>query len=78
MVNTENNERKLFGANITPACEYCANSHNLNGDDTCFCELNANYVEVYDSCESYVYDPLRRVPRRRMPMPEFSADDFKL
>ncbi len=73
-----NNNTKLFGNNIPPACEYCVNCHNMNGDDTHFCELNANYVQSYESCAYYVYDPLRRVPRRRMPMPEFSADDFKL
>ncbi len=72
------NNSQLFGSNIPPACEYCSNCHNLKSADTYYCEVHATDVECYDSCDNYVYDPLRRVPKRRLPMPEFSIDDFKL
>ncbi len=72
------NNQPLFGNNIPPACEYCTNCHTKIAGDTYFCEQKATDIEPYESCGEYVYDPLRRVPKRRMALPTFSVDDFKL
>jgi len=35
-------------------------------------------VEPEFRCKKYQYDPLKRVPMRTPPLPEFEKDDFDL
>ena len=71
-------KKPLFGKNIPPACEYCAHGRRTQGGLSIFCENADDSVSAYDHCESFKYDPLKRVPKRAPKMPVFSADDFKL
>ena len=67
--------KKLFGANITPDCEYCLYC-DKSGKSSRICSFSSQPAERV--CGRYVYDPLKREPRATPAMPEFTAEDFKL
>lgn len=67
----------LFGGRIPPACEYCTRSRPSREEGTFYCEKRGVVAGNYH-CRAYVYDPLRRTPKRRPQLPAFTADDFKL
>lgn len=71
-------QKTLFGKNIAPACEYCAKNRTAQGGLTLHCTVSDDAVPPYHHCDAFVYDPLRRVPKRIPKLPTFSADDFKL
>lgn len=67
-------QKKLFGENVPPRCEYCRFSEkNIDGRAVCQYSAAAN-----EACKKYEYDPLKREPRSAPVLPRFSADDFKL
>ena len=70
-------QKPLFGANIHPACEYCAHSHPSEDPSTLHCAQHGA-VAAYHACENFLYAPLRRIPRRAPNLPSFSLEDFKL
>ena len=67
----------LYGATISPACEYCLHGRRAADDKMILCSLRG-VVSPYYQCRKYVYDPLRRIPRRQPKLPEFSPEDFSL
>ncbi len=67
----------LFGRRIPPACEYCEHGRAAQEAGTFYCEKRGVVPGSYH-CRAYVYDPLRRAPKRRPPMPSFSPEDFQL
>lgn len=69
--------KPLFGATIQPSCEYCVFSRPSQDSGMFYCQKKG-IVENTFHCRSFSYDPLRRIPKRRPPMPSFTADDFKL
>ena len=69
--------KKLFGAHIEPACEYCQNGTPTADARMILCE-RYGVVAPYSSCKKYQYDPLRRVPKASAPLPEYRAEDFEL
>ena len=69
--------RPLFGGSISPSCEYCAYSKVSQQPGMFYCHKKG-IVENVSHCRSFSYDPLRRVPKRRPPMPVFTEEDFKL
>lgn len=69
--------KPLFGANISPACEYCANSRPAPDGLMFYC-LKVGVVYPYYKCRKFKYDPLRRIPKRRPPLPKFTPEDFQL
>ncbi len=70
-------KKKILGENVAPKCEYCKNGVPAADGEHILCEkmgiLDFNFV-----CKKYVYDPLKRTPRRPTEAMEFTEDDFKL
>lgn len=69
-------KRPLFGQNISPACVYCAHSNTANGLH-CMLGSQKSCLES-DSCRKFVYDPLRRIPKKAPPLPKIDPQDFSL
>ncbi len=68
-------QKKLFGNNIPPRCEYCRfYEKNIDGNSAC----PYGTVSADSTCRRYEYDPLKREPKSAPTLPKFTADDFKL
>lgn len=69
--------KKLFGNNISPACEYCAKAKTSVRDGVMLCSKKG-IVALNFKCRSFEYDPIKRVPHGRAKPMEFSPEDFVL
>ncbi len=67
-------ETALFGSTIIPSCEYC--QHSVNAQGTVRCRIGQ--IPESGSCKRYAYDPLRRAPKSRPKLGDFTAEDFEL
>lgn len=67
----------LFGGNIEPACQYCEHGCAAGKPSVILC-LEKGEVAPYFSCKHFLYAPLKRIPRRAAPLPQYSKDDFTL
>ena len=67
----------LYGATISPACEYCQFGRRNADEKMILCHFRG-VVSPYYHCRKYVYDPLLRIPRRQPKLPEFKPEDFRL
>lgn len=68
--------KPLFDQDIAPACAYC--THIARAEDgTLHCARRGS-VQAFEHCGAFVYDPLRRVPRRQPPVPEYDPEEFRL
>lgn len=70
-------KKPMFGQTIPPACEYCEKGRRAADPRMILCSKKG-VVSPYYRCRKYVYDPLRRVPKRQPKLPTFSIDDFIL
>lgn len=70
-------KKQLFGSQIEPACEYCHKGHKTMDGQMVLCK-SKGVVAPYYSCRKFDYDPLKRIPLRPQPLPEYSQEDFKL
>ncbi len=68
---------KLFGKNIAPACAYCAKGAPSQDNRTIICE-RYGFTQPSYQCSKFIYDPLKRVPRRAPLIRRFSSEDFEL
>ncbi len=68
---------KLFGARIDPACEYCRHGQASQDGQMILCR-NKGIVAPYYSCRKFFYCPLKRIPKPRPKLLEFSPEDFEL
>ena len=64
-------EKPLFGATISPSCEYCEFGRKAP-QPGCFTVRKKGPVRQMSKCRHYRYDPLRRVPKRAPKLPSFS------
>ncbi len=69
--------QKLYGNHITPACETCANARRSFDGKVMLCPRHGA-MPLYEHCRKYVYDPLKRVPRRLPQKAEHSEEEFSL
>lgn len=70
-------KKKLFGNRKEPCCGTCAHGKLSASGDTVLC-VQGGALPLTHQCRRYVYDPLRRTPKRR-PLPEaFDASAFSL
>ena len=67
-------KKKLFGKNISCACEYC--SHNTNHNGGIHCEKKKTIKK--GKCRFFSYDPIRRVPHATPALPQYKPEDFAL
>ena len=70
-------EKPLFGATISPSCEYCEFGRKAPQPGCFYCEKKGP-VRQMPKCRHDRYDPLRRVPKRAPKLPSFSPEDFAL
>ncbi len=68
---------KLFGTRIEPACEYCRHGNKTSDKTMILCEKKGVVAPFY-SCNKYLYDPLKRIPQRQKPLPQYDQSDFSL
>lgn len=67
----------LFRKNIEPRCAWCVHSRPLD-DESVNCQKKGPVLQT-ESCRSFRYDPLRRVPPRPAKLKNnFTAADFAL
>jgi hypothetical protein len=71
------NGEKLFGANIPPACKYCERILQLLDGESLLCEKRG-VVKPANKCRHFVYDPLKRVPKKPMPLQKMEETEFVL
>ena len=69
--------KKLFGNNIEPACEYCLYGMPASDKAMILCNKKG-IVSPYYSCNKFNYEPTKRVPKRMLSLPKFNKEDFKL
>lgn len=70
-------KKKLFGNRKEPRCETCAHGKLSANGESVLC-VQGGALPLSHSCRRYQYDPLRRVPKRRPVLGEYSAADFAL
>lgn len=62
---------------VSPACSLCAHGIISADKESVLCVKTG--IRLLDShCNSFKYDPLKRVPHRRTVKQEFSPEDFSL
>lgn len=67
---------KLFGNNISPACQYCERALRvLSNNQQVLCE-KYGVVRADHHCRHFVYDPLLRIPAKPRSLQSFSKKDF--
>ena len=68
----------LFQKSIEPRCAYCARGRDLNPEQV-ICSKRG-VMSIKSHCESFRYDPLKRVPPRPAKLAgiDLSDEDFQL
>lgn len=67
-------DKKLFGNDIEPKCEYCAHSVGSGEDLRCSAGLETGA----SSCARFRYDPLKRAPDDPPELKKQPPEDFSL
>lgn len=70
-------KKKIVGAGIEPKCEYCKNG-SVSADGKHVLCAKTGVLDLDYSCKKFVYDPLKRTPRRMNDTLEFTPEDFEL
>ena len=66
-----------FNKRLEKHCEYCVHGAVLDFDDQIICKKRG-VTDKTDSCRSYKYDPLKRIPVKVKFAGDFTEEDFKL
>ena len=67
-------KKKLFGNNIKPSCKYCEMAKAVEGD-VIKCEKFGD-VKAYDSCKKFVYNPLKRIPKKELQLANSAVNEI--
>lgn len=67
-------KKKLFGNNIKPSCKYCEMGKAGEGD-VIKCEKFGD-VKAYDSCKKFVYNPLKRIPKKELQLANSAVNEI--
>lgn len=62
---------------IAPKCEYCVHARPSPDGKTVLCPKKG-VMEKDSKCRKYKYDILKRQPKKKPKLQEFSAEDFEL
>ena len=68
----------LFGKNVEPACKHCESAlqeMSANGQVLC---SKLGVVAAGYHCKRYAYDPTKRIPKPKKPLPKFTEEDFSI
>lgn len=66
-----------FNKKLVRSCAYCVHGKASEYTNEIFC-MKRGVTTENDSCGSYKYDPLKRVPRKTKPAGNFKPEDFEL
>lgn len=66
-------KKEYFGARIDPACEYCKFGTLAQTKTSVLCSKQG-LVDLKYSCKKWVYDPIKRVPKRQIERDKLYAD----
>ena len=69
--------KKILGKDIEPKCEICALAITA-ADGSCILCKKKGVCDFDDVCKKFVYDPLKRTPRRPAELVAFTDLDFHL
>lgn len=69
--------KRLFGDNIRPACKYCEHVLQLFDEDKMLCDKRG-VVSAVNKCRAFIYDPLKRVPKKPRPLEKIEETEFEL
>lgn len=70
-------KRKLYGNDITPVCEICANGRFSSDGKVILC-LRKGIMPLSAHCRKFRYDPLRRIPYIQPELQNYTEADFRL
>ncbi len=71
-------KRKLYGNRIESKCEYCHFGRRVADRQTILCAKRGAVASTF-CCKNYEYDPLKRMPARRVqPIAPPNGEEFKL
>lgn len=62
---------------ISPSCSYCQNGRTAPNGENVLCK-KMGVVEKNFACKKFIYDPLKRQPKRPVKSMDFDKDDFSL
>ncbi len=68
---------KLFGKNVEPACCYCELGSLAHDKKMILC-IKRGITSPYYHCRKFIYAPLKRIPKQKPKMREYSFEEFKL
>ena len=69
--------QKLYGNNIQPACELCANGRRSLDGKAVLC-TKKGVMPLYHHCRRFAYDPLKRVPFRQPALNRHEEEEFRI
>ena len=67
----------IYSKDIPKICLYCEKSSNIFKREELMCSKQGIVSPDY-SCKHYSYDPYKRIPKRKQPIPKYSAKDFSI
>lgn len=62
---------------ISPSCSYCALGKSAPDGETVLCKKKG-VVEKDFACKKFIYDVLKRQPKRPIELQEYNPEDFSL
>ena len=69
--------KKMFNKKLSHHCEYCVHGTTSDYANEVLCKKHG-IVSKQDSCRHYVYDPLKREPKKVKIENNFEPEDFLL
>ncbi len=67
-------KKKLFGNNIKPSCKYCEMATQSEGDKIVCSKFGD--VKAYDSCKKFIYNPLKRIPKKELQLANSAVNEI--
>lgn len=68
---------QLFSSDIPPACACCEFGRPSPDQAMILCSHYGPVVPYY-KCKKFVYDPLKRLPKKQPALPRVPAEEFDL
>lgn len=65
------------GFKYEPLCKYCLHGRQSPVEGEILCaKMGIRLAE--SSCKKFIYDPLKRQPKRQSSLPKYAKEDFEL
>lgn len=64
-----------FDKKMSPQCGYCQHGKRTKDGNRVLCSKTVSLKEETDSCNKFVYSPLKRVPVKQLKNEGFTADE---